>query len=233
MTSDVVVDQETEKKSAESEENFFVPKVGEFVKDEGFYLGTYEPQNADGTSSGIVYDLYAEPMRVSNPVGQTILNNFNDSATQLRVEGNGYGGHSVGDYVNAKELNNQLITGDYLEEWVIPTEQMMEQLIESKDLGDFNDTFNNRSGYDTGNWGLTCSEIGGTHVTLVNMEKDHLVTSNVDKSIDQPVSIQLVRLEPVTPEVLAQRESLMQQESQAQMNLDNSGGVSEVDIAKL
>jgi hypothetical protein len=146
------------------------PETGRFIPRKGIYIGTWEPQDNSGRTLGRTFDLYAAPEDIRNGSGNLLMP-FNEAVRHVAGLRN-YHGHDGGDFANEKAIL-EAVRNDpaALGKWFIPTKEILHgrnvkgekiqaaNLYDSRNTGDFKNTFVTKSGSGYARWYWSLTEL--------------------------------------------------------------------------
>tara|TARA_B100000965_G_C19587778_1_gene756562 strand:- start:926 stop:1639 length:714 start_codon:yes stop_codon:yes gene_type:complete len=140
--------------SATAPENF---EIGQMVAGKGVFVGTYEPADRQGRSFGKTFNLFAAPDDLTDGEGKKVLLTFNKAVKHVVTlkDWHGFdGGNLRNDTAVYDAVRND---PKALENWFIPTKDIVERFYGHKDDGAFKGTFvDNFRGH--ARWYWSCTE---------------------------------------------------------------------------
>jgi hypothetical protein len=125
--------------------------IGTLVEGKGIYAGRWEPTDEHGISLKKVFDVYAAPEDLTDKRGQRIQTKFSKATKAVAKLKNFYGRDGAGLKDDKAILQAVRETNtEKLGKWWIPTEEILRNIWQHKDVGLFKDLC--REGYTTAYW---------------------------------------------------------------------------------
>jgi hypothetical protein len=185
-------------------------KTGDAVDGEGVYLGRYEPQDRNGNSLNLAFNVFAAPEDLTGDDGRRGVFTYNGVLQKLE-EMQGWHGHAGRGYADDDAFYNALASGDYNGEWTIPPFELLYGYnpIDNRYQGQNFYTFQNRGAFkdtfveDTSNtqlvspewyWSCTMEDQGSDWKQFLDFSNGYCGSGQENR---EEISCRLVRLVPI------------------------------------